>query len=127
MIRIVKRLVTIPFAIALPVGWLAIPAGAAPLLEDGIFRCTISNMFLGEIEINGTTYRGPAYDQKWEGSYPFEETAEKTINWGGPLGGISEAGKVVATVLKKSGKKIGFDITIQNERGNFQTISCSPE
>ncbi len=84
-------------------------------------------MFLGAILIRDGTYSGPAYDEQWGEFYSFEVTDGGTINWGGPLGGISEAGKVVSTVLGKSGSRIGFDITIQNDRGNFQTISCAPE
>lgn len=101
---------------------------AAPRLKDGTYRCTISSMHLGDMEISGNTFRGPAYDRNWGESYTFEETPEGTLNWDGPLGGISEAGKVVSTVLKNAGGgSIGYDIMIQNERGNFQTISCSPE
>lgn len=103
-------------------------AFSAPKLVDGIYTCTISDMNLGEIEIIGAKYRGPAYDQHWEGTYPFEETPEGTLNWGGPLGGISEAGTVVSTVLTDAGKnRFGFDITIQNKGGNFQTVSCYPQ
>lgn len=103
------------------------PAHAAGLLPDGVYGCTISNMFLGAIEISGNTYRGPAYDENWGDSYPLDVTDQGTINWGGPLGGISDAGEVVSTVLGKSfGGKVGFDITIRNDRGNFQTITCAP-
>ena len=105
----------------------ALPASAATLLPDGLYGCTISNMFLGEIEISGGTYRGPAFDGNWGDSYPFEVTEQGTINWGGPLGGISAAGKVVSSVIGNAGgNRVGFDITIQNDRGNFQTISCLP-
>jgi len=102
------------------------PAPAAAALDDGAYGCTISGMFLGAIAIRGDSYSGPAYDGKWEAFYPFEVTDAGTINWGGPLGGISEAGTVVSTVLRQSFDRIGFDIMIQNERGNFQTISCAP-
>jgi hypothetical protein len=101
---------------------------AAPLLKDGIYRSTISNMHLGDMEIMGNSYRGPAYDQQWGDTFSFEETSGGTLNWGGPLGGITAAGKAVSTVLKDAGGgTIGYDIMIQNDRGNFQTISCSPE
>ena len=106
----------------------ASPSLAAPLLVDGIYRCTISNMHLGDIEIMGTSYRGPSFDKNWGETYTFEETSGPTINWHGPLGGISASGKIVSTVLKNAGgNRVGFDITIQNERGNFQQIRCSPE
>jgi hypothetical protein len=114
--------------LCLAVSLLPSTSSAAPRLADGTYRCTISNMHLGDMEIMGGEYRGPAYDQEWGNTYSFEETAKGTLNWGGPLGGISAAGKVVSTVLKDAGGgTIGYDIMIQNERGNFQTVSCSPE
>lgn len=91
----------------------ASPSAAAPLLADGIYYCSISNMHLGDIEIAGNSYRGPAFDKNWEGTYTFEETSEGTINWHGPLGGISAAGKIVSTVLKNAGgNRVGFDVMI---------------
>lgn len=102
---------------------LVLPAGAEEL--GGRYGCWIGGltMNLGTIEIEGTTYRGPAFDNQWEGDYTFD-TDGQVINWGGPLGGITAAGKVVSTVLTKE----GFDITIQNsDSGNFQTISCLAE
>ena len=102
-------------------------AQAAGLLKDGTFRCVIGNAHLGNIKIENGRYQGPAYDDQYGESYPLDVTDGNTINWGGPLGGISDAGKVVATVLKDAGgNTVGFDITIQNARGNFQTISCYP-
>lgn len=107
---------------------MPVPVYAAPKLADGIYRCTISSMHLGDMEIIGDRYRGPAYDENWEGTYVFEETDKGTINWGGPLGGISEAGIVVSTVLTDAGKnRFGYDITIQNKGGSFQTVSCYPQ
>lgn len=104
------------------------PAAAAEL-ADGRYRCVISSYHLGDIEIDGSVYRGPAFDGKFEGDYPFELTEGGTINWGGPLGGISLAGKVVSTVITDAGNdRAGFDITLQNtDSGNFQTVSCFPE
>lgn len=101
---------------------------AAADIEDGSFTCYLGNMVLGQIELDAGMFRGPAFDGKFEGAYPFEVTASGTINWGGPLGGLSSGGNtVVSTVLKKAGDQVGFDITIQNSRGNFQTISCEPD
>lgn len=101
---------------------------AAADLKDGSFTCTLGSMILGQIELEAGMFRGPAFDGEFEGDYPFEVTASGTINWGGPLGGLSSDGNtVVSTVLKKAGDRIGFDITIQNARGNFQTISCYPD
>lgn len=102
-------------------------AGAADL-ADGSFTCYLGEMVLGQIELDAGKFRGPAFDGAFEGDYPFEVTASGTINWGGPLGGLSSDGNtVVSTVLKKAGDRTGFDITIENSRGNFQTISCYPD
>ena len=101
---------------------------AAADLKDGSFTCHLGNMVLGQIELEAGMFRGPAFDGNFEGDYPFEVTGSGTINWGGPLGGLSSDGNtVVSTVLKKAGDRIGFDITVQNARGNFQTISCYPD
>lgn len=112
--------------IAVPLG----PAAAAGL-KNGTYECTIGYPIrsMGNIEIDGGTYRGPAYDGKYEGRYAFEVTEGGTINWKGPLGGYSSGGnKVVATVLKDTGGgRTGFDITIQLESGNFSTVNCSPQ
>ncbi|QDZ02740.1 hypothetical protein FQ775_21515 [Nitratireductor mangrovi] len=106
---------------------IVLPAYSAEL-SDGAYVCTLSSYMIGVIEIDGDVYRGPAFDGEYEGDYPFT-VADNVILWQGPLGGLSSGGnRVVSTVLKKAvGGSIGFDITIQNERGNFQTISCSPE
>ena len=106
---------------------MAFPVGAADL-ADGAYVCTLSSYMIGVIEVDGNVYRGPAFDGNYEGDYAFE-VVDNVILWGGPLGGLSSGGnRIVSTVLKNAGGgRVGFDITIQNERGNFQTISCSPE
>ena len=109
---------------------VAVLAGkaSAAALADGVYNCYISSMMLGQIEIDGGVYRGPAFDGNFQGDYPCEVIGD-TVNWGGPLGGITSDGNtVVSTVLKDAGGgNVGFDIMIRNARGNFQTISCSPE
>lgn len=113
-----RTFTTLAFFIALA----AQPARAGDL--DGRYVCYIGGltMNLGTIEIMGDSYRGPAYDDNWQDSYPFSSDGQ-VITWGGPLGGITLAGTVVSSVLVDG----GFDITIQNEVGNFQTISCLSE
>lgn len=109
---------------------MAMCAGQAAAVElaDGLYGCTLSSYFLGDILIEGGTFRGPAFDGEFGDAYPFEITEGNTINWGGPLGGLSADGnQIVSTVLRNAGGgKIGFDITIQNARGNFQMVSCAP-
>jgi hypothetical protein len=106
----------------------AMPAAAAGL-QDGIFDCYIGSAFLGNIKIENGTFAGPAFDGNYEGFYPVEVTDGGTVNWGGPLGGMSTDGNtVVATVLKdRGGGRVGFDITLQNAQGNFQSVGCDPE
>ncbi|HEV7251797.1 MAG TPA: hypothetical protein VGN97_01660 [Mesorhizobium sp.] len=104
--------------------------GLAAQLEDGTYRCTLGmNAHMGDIEISDGAFRGPAYDGDYGEAYPLEVTDAGTINWGGPLGGLSSGGNtVVSTVLKDAGGgRVGFDIMIQLESGNFSTVSCSPE
>jgi hypothetical protein len=104
----------------------ASPAAAANL-ADGTYQCTLGSALMGGIEIVGNTYKGPAYDGKYEGTYTFEVTEGGTINWNGPLGGLDSGGnKVVSTVLTDTGGgKTGFDFTIQLPSGNFSTVNCS--
>lgn len=104
----------------------ATPAVAAEL-DDGTYQCTLGPAMMGGIEIVGNTYKGPAYDGKYEGTYTFEVTDGGTINWNGPLGGLDSGGnKVVSTVLTDTGGgKTGFDFTIQLPSGNFSTVNCS--
>jgi hypothetical protein len=110
------------------IGLAAAPAFAANL-PNGTYVCMLGDANLGSIEIADSIYRGPAYDGHYEGDYAYEVTDQGTINWGGPLGGISSDGNQVAStvVTDIGGGRYGFDITIQNSGGNFQTISCQPE
>jgi hypothetical protein len=108
---------------------LWIGTASAAELADGLYDCTIGSAFLGTIRIAGGTFSGPAFDGQFEGDYPFDASDGRTINWGGPLGGITDEGDIVSTVLTDAGHdRTGFDITIQNKSsGNYQTISCSPQ
>ena len=106
---------------------IAAHPAAAQDLADGYFTCTIGNFVLGDIVIDNGRYSGPDLNRHYEDFYPLTVDGP-TIVWNGPVGGISESGPIVSTVLKDAGGgKAGFDITIQNkDSGNFQTISCSP-
>ena len=109
----------------------AISAQAAEL-PDGLYRCEMYSgsmlMHLGDIEIAGSNYRGPASDGNYDGTFEFQLTDAGTINWGGPMGGFSSGGNtVVSTVLTGDAARPGFDIMIQLQSGNFSTVSCSPQ
>jgi hypothetical protein len=111
---------------ALPLLLAALPA-AAQTLPDGLYDCWIGSMNLGQIEVAGSQHRGPAFDGAFEGpSHPVTMDGP-AITWGGPLGGISLAGTIVSTVAKgeADGTFTGFDVTIQTEDGDFQTVSCT--
>jgi hypothetical protein len=112
----------------------ALVAGAmtasADNLLDATYRCEMYSgstlMHLGDIEISGSTYRGPANDGNYGDAYDYELTDAGTINWGGPMGGFdSDGNTIVSTVLKQNGDRQAFDITMQLKSGNFMTVSCS--
>lgn len=109
-----------------------VTTASAAQLPDGVYRCQMyagtTTMHLGDIEILGNTYRGPAFDGAYEGSYEYELTDAGTINWGGPMGGFDSGGNtIVSSVLKRDGDRQAFDVTMQLESGNFSTVSCIPE
>ncbi len=126
MNRLGAALMTVLVAVASPsLAWAA-------ALPDGIYRCQMYSgsmlMHLGDIEVSGNVYRGPAYDAKWEGDFGYELTKAGTINWGGPMGGFDSGGNtIVSTVATRDGDRPAFDVTIQLESGNFSTVSCIPE
>ena len=109
-----------------------VTSASAAQLPDGVYRCQMyagnMMMHLGDIEIVGNTYRGPAFDGAYEGSYDYELTDAGTINWGGPMGGFDSGGNtIVSSVLKRDGDRQAFDVTMQLESGNFSTVSRIPE
>jgi len=109
-----------------------VTTASAAQLPDGVYRCQMyagnMMMHLGDIEIVGNTYRGPAFDGAYEGSYEYKLTDAGTINWGGPMGGFDSGGNtIVSSVLKRDGDRAAFDVTMQLESGNFSTVSCIPE
>jgi hypothetical protein len=100
-------------------------------LPDGTYGCSIysGGMFIGmgDIEITGNTYRGPAYDGKYEGSYDYEIGDKGVIFWRGPLGGFTADGHTVVSTVLTSDKiaKASFDVTVETPRETFHTINCS--
>ena len=119
-------------ALFLALASISVPLARAAELQDGTYRCEMYSgtmiMHLGDIEIEGTSYRGPANDGNYEDSYDFELTDAGTINWGGPMGGFDSGGNtIVSSVLTGDAERPGFDITIQLQSGNFSTVSCIPQ
>jgi hypothetical protein len=96
-------------------------------LPSGTYDCYLSSgLRPGKIEIHGNTYRGPAQEGKFQGSYPFEVSEGGTIRWGGPLGSLSSGGNTVvsSTLSDPNGKFVGFDIVVRTASGTFQTAAC---
>jgi hypothetical protein len=96
-------------------------------MPAGLYDCWIGSMNLGQIALKGDKFRGPAFDGRYEGPAGRYAMSGPTIDWEGPVGGISLAGAIVSTVAKgwDDGTLSGFDVTLQNaESGNFQTVSC---
>ena len=111
---------------------MTIGVASAARLPDGIYRCQLYSgsmlMHLGDIEIAGSSYRGPAYDGNYEATYEYELTDSGTINWSGPMGGFDSGGnRIVSSVLVGDADRPAFDVTIQLPSGNFSTVSCTPE
>jgi len=100
-------------------------------LPDGFYDCSSFSggmiIGFGEIEIDGNTYRGPAYDQNFEGDYEYELTSEGVVLWKGPMGGLSSDGNSIASTVLSSDKaaSAGFTILVKTKRENFQQIGCS--
>jgi hypothetical protein len=52
---------------------LASPALAGGALPDGTYECTMDLYIAGDMEIVGSTSKGPAFDRKYDGG-PYELT-----------------------------------------------------
>ena len=109
---------------------LASPALAGGALPDGTYECTMDLYIAGDMEIVGNTYRGPAFDRKYEGGpYAFEIDASNNIVWHGPVGGYTEPGfQLIGTRLTKSDAgTIGFQMEVrQDGSDNIHFVTCSP-
>jgi hypothetical protein len=106
---------------------LQLGAASAAQLADSIYDCTIGSEYLGEIKIERGTFAGLAFDLKFGESHPFEVAEGGAISLGAPLMGLGDKYKVVSTaVSEREGGRVGFDITIQANGSNSQTITCSP-
>ncbi len=115
-------------AICLTLGATLSAAGAT--LPDATYRCEMYSgnmlMHLGDIEVVGNTYRGPASDGDYGPAYKYKLTDAGTISWGGPMGGFDSGGNtIVSSVVKSGGDNLAFDIMMQLQSGNFSTLSCS--
>lgn len=102
-------------------------AHSSATVKDGIYYCTIGRIHIGSIKLDKGTYSGPAFDGQFD-RFQRYTLEDGTITWGGSLGGISLAGEVVSTrVINNGPEELGFEITIKNQAGRFQSVLCVPE
>ena len=67
--------------VALPLALLATAAFAHPEAPDGTYVCMMEQYLAGDIEVAGNTYKGPAFDGRYEGTYDFEVDDFDNIHW----------------------------------------------
>ena len=121
-------------ALALAVGLVVVAASVAEAsaanLPNGTYNCIMtvgsSLMSVGDMEISGTSYRGPAFDRQFEGTFDYELTPQGVILWKGPLEGFSSGGNSVAATVVSRNDAGGttFTITVKSQAGNFHSVEC---
>lgn len=104
------------FAAAM-VAALATPSVASGLLPDGTYDCTLDNGYLaGSIEIDGATYKGPAFDGKYKGAWPFETDANYGLFLKGPVGGYTDPGfQFIGALIVKDGDTPAIELHVKQD------------
>jgi len=121
---------TMLFAAAIPGPARTEPVQLQRTMANGIYHCEVYalGMFihLGDIIIDGPTYRGPAWFEPFAGPYRYEVTPYDEINWLGPLGGFTSGGNSIdlTQVTVNTDKKASFDIIMREASGNFSATTC---
>jgi hypothetical protein len=114
----------------------ACPALADPpegRLVDGVYHCEVYTLgqfiHLGDIIIEGDSYRGPY----WFGPPPppqkYELSPEGDLTWLGPLGGFTSGGNSIdlTQVTANSDAAASFDIIMREASGNFSATTCDKQ
>ena len=79
------------------------PAFAAGSLPDGTYTCFFDVYVAGDMEIIGNTYKGPAFNGDYKGTYDYS-IEDQTIIWHGPVGGYTDDGfELVGTLIVEDG------------------------
>jgi len=106
----------------------SVPAFAAGALPDGTYECLFDVYIAGEMEIVGNTYKGPAFNGQYEGTYEYS-IEDQTIFWNGPVGGYTEDGfEVLGTIIVKDGNgKLGFQMQVRQDGGSPNAVVCMPK
>jgi hypothetical protein len=108
--------------VALPLALLATAAFAHPKLPDGTYVCMMEQYLAGDIEVAGNTYKGPAFDGRYEGTYDFEVDDFDNIHWGGPVGGYTEPGYTLIAprvVSRDDDDNPGIEMSVKQDPSQF--------
>ena len=119
-----------PLAFALALGLATPVLSAPPALPDGTYTCVMGQYIQGDIEIIGNTYKGPAYDRQYDGTYTFEVSEEGVITWHGPVGAYTQEGiqLIASTVVDMGGGELGIQFSIRLEGSdNIHWVQCLRE
>ncbi|MEP9398786.1 hypothetical protein [Mesorhizobium sp. KR2-14] len=115
---------------------LAQPAVADPApnqLANGTYHCEVYALgvfiHLGDIVIEGDTYRGPFHFGAPPEPYKYELSPEGEVTWLGPLGGFTSGGNSVdiTQVTKNSKQAASFDIIMREASGNYSATTCDKQ
>jgi len=99
-------------------------------LLNGVYHCEVYalGMFihLGDIAIEGDSYRGPYRFGPPPKPHKYELSPEGEITWLGPLGGFTSGGNSidVTQVTSNTGKAAAFDIIMREASGNYSAATC---
>ncbi len=119
-----------PFAFAFALAAATPVHSAPPVLPDGTYTCVMGQYIQGDIEIIGNTYKGPAYDREYKGTYTFDVSEEGFITWHGPVGAYTEEGiqLIGTTVVDMGGGELGIQFSIRLEGSdNIHWVQCQRE
>ena len=106
----------------------ATPAFAAGGLPDGTYDCTLDNGYItGSIEIDGMTYKGPAFDGNYEGAYPFEVGDKGGLFLKGPVGGYTDPGyQFIGALIVDNDGEPAIELHVkQDASDNIHFVTCT--
>ena len=106
----------------------ATPVFAAGKLPDGTYDCTLDNGYIaGSIEIDGATYKGPAFDGNYEGAYPFAVGDDYGLFLKGPVGGYTDPGyQFIGALVVKNGDEPAIELHVkQDGSDNVHFVTCT--
>lgn len=120
-----------PIIAAAALALIATPAFAAISLPDGTYDCTMDGYISGSFEIVGSTYKGPAFDGNYEGTYDMVVDPDTgNITFKGPVGGYTEPGfqLIGGMVVDIDGHGTpGIQLEVRQDGSeNIHFVQCGP-